>query len=430
MSNFRNQFPEKFVFGVATAAYQIEGNQNGRSGMSIWDKFASEGGVVNNENGSVACDHYNRFETDLDLIKLGGFDAYRFSFSWARIQPEGTWNNEIGLDFYDRLIDAQLERGLRPFGTAYHWDLPLALGAKGGWTSRDTALRFGDYCGMLARKFGDRMESMATINEPWCVAWLSHFLGHHAPGQRDISAAAKAMHHILLAHGKGVEAARAESDLDMGIVLNFEPGYPASDKRADEEACERHNSTYNKWFIDAITAKTYPDATLSALENHMPENWQDDMDIISQKLDFIGINYYTRKIIAADNTPWPSLKEVDGGLPKTDMGWEIEPQGLADVIDFVAERTGDMPIYITENGMAAASGIKDADRIDYFEKHLEVCTKKAETVPLKGYFAWSLLDNFEWAFGYDKRFGIVHVDYKTQKRTPKDSYKWWQHNLG
>ncbi len=425
----RKDFPEDFTFGVATSAYQIEGNKYGNAGPSIWDQFAQKGGTVNGENGATACDHYHLYQDDVALIADGGFNAYRFSFSWARLQPDGrAWNSD-GLDFYDRMIDASLERKLALFGTAYHWDLPLELGEKGGWVERDTCKRFADYCAILAERYGDRLKSLATINEPWCISYLAHFLGHHAPGMKDISVTAKSMHHILFAHGLGVEAIKDSSQLETGIVLNFEPGYAQSDRAEDIEANAWHNATYNEWFISAITRRGYPQIALDAFSKYMPQDWQNDLQIIARPIDFLGINYYTSKIIAHQDGDWPNLKMVDGGRPKTAMDWEITPQALDELFDFIAEYTNDLPLYITENGMASYSGIEDNDRVEYFDAHLDVAAKHAQLGKLKGYFAWSLLDNFEWAFGYDKRFGIVEVDFDTQKRTPKKSYLQFQKML-
>ena len=421
----RNDFPRKFQFGVATSSYQIEGYGFGGAGPTIWDKFAMDGGVINNENGHLACDHYHRFEEDLDLIAEGGFDLYRFSFGWARIQPDGKTLNPEGLDFYDRMIDAALKRDLSLSATAYHWDLPLALGEMGGWTHRDTAKRFADYCAIIADRFSDRLLQIATINEPWCASYLSYFLGHHAPGEKDLVSTARAMHHILLAHGLGVEAIRAVSKCDVGIVLNFEPVVPASDRANDELATLRHNASYNQWFLEAIMTGKYPHEADLIIEN-LPQNWQEDMDVISQDIDFLGINYYTSKIVRYEEGDWPNIAFVDGGRKKTAMDWEITPDALDGLFEFITERTGELPLYVTENGMASYSGIDDGDRIDYFDAHLDVASKWAQKGVLKGYMAWSLLDNFEWAFGYDKRFGLVHVDFETMKRTPKASYQKFQ----
>lgn len=425
----RSRFPKDFLFGAATAAYQIEGHAAGGAGESIWDDFAKRGGTRNGDDGAIACDHYHRYEEDLDLLTEGGFDAYRFSFSWSRLYPDGRSLNETGWDFYDRLIDAILSRNLKPYATGYHWDLPQALGKAGGWDNQDTAKRFAELMSLIAKRYGDRLESLATINEPWCVSWLSHFIGEHAPGIQDLGIATRTMHNILLAHGLGMEAVRAECNTPAGIVLNFTPGVLNSDKPEDQEALAVHEAISNEWFVSGIMKGVYPDAALNVMEPLLPDNWQKDMACISAPIDFMGINFYTSVQVKEGNGEFPNVDVVSRGLPTTDMGWEIEPDALSRTLEFVASYTGDIPLYITENGMASATGVDDQDRIEYFESHTSEVAKQAETLPVKGYFVWSLLDNFEWAFGYDKRFGIVHVDYETQVRTPKNSFRWWQEGL-
>ena len=431
MSLSRFDFPEGFLFGAATAAYQIEGSRFGGCGPSHWDTFsATPGNVKGAESGATACDHYHRWEADLDLMQAAHLDAYRFSTSWARVMPDGVTVNPEGLDFYDRLVDGMLARGLRPFQTLYHWELPSALADRGGWANRDTCARFADYAQAVTRRLGDRVESIATINEPWCVAWLSHFLGAHAPGLRDIRAAARAMHHILLAHGQAVQALRAMGQPNLGIVLNFDHATPASDSPADRAAAARQDGIINRWFIEAITAQRYPEIVLEGLAHHMPEGWEADMALIGQRLDWLGVNYYTRHLIAHDpQAPWPHLRDVPGPLPKTQMGWEIYPEGLRGfLVRMARDHVGDLPIYVTENGMAladdGAGGVADdAARTAFLFDHLAATRQAiAEGANVKGFFYWSLLDNFEWAEGYEKRFGLVHVDYKTLARTPKSSY--------
>ncbi len=429
MPKLREQFPPGFLFGAATAAYQIEGSNFGGAGESIWDHFAKNGGTDNGDHGGVACDHYHRYEADLDLMVDAGFDAYRYSFSWSRLFPDGKTLNPEGVDYYDRLLDAIAARGLKSYATAYHWDMPQALGAMGGWSSRENAEHFGAYMGFLARRFGDRMDAFTSINEPWCVSWLSFFIGEHAPGLNDIKAATRSLHYIMLGHGLGIQAARAETDKPLGLVVNFTPGYAASDSEADKAALARHDATTNEWFILSAMRGKYPESGLKDLAQYLPENWQADMATISTPIDYIGINYYSTMMVRAAEGDYPSLEVVDRGLPKTDMGWEIHPQGLADTIDFVAGYTDDLPLYVTENGMASPNPTEDPDRIDYYQTHLDMVADAAKCHPVKGYFAWSLLDNFEWAKGYDKRFGLVHVDYESQIRTPKDSYRWWQKEL-
>jgi beta-glucosidase len=432
MTLSRYDFPPGFTFGAATAAYQIEGTAKGGCGPCHWDSFAATpGNVKNAEDGHRACDHYTHWAADLDLMQSAGFDAYRFSTSWPRVMPDGVTVNPEGLAFYDRLVDGMLERGLAPYQTLYHWDLPSALADKGGWTNRDTAHRFADYAEVISRKLGDRIASVATINEPWCVAWLSHFLGIHAPGLRDIRAAARAMHHILLAHGLGIERLRAiGTKAPLGIVLNFEHATPASDAPEDLKAAARQDAIYNRWFIEAITRQTYPAEAMEGLAPHMPANWQDDMPLIGQKLDWLGVNYYTRTIhAAAPGTPWPATRSVPGPLPKTQMGWEIYPDGLQNFLTRLSrDYVGQLPIHVTENGMANADvaeegTVTDRIREDFLFSHL-AATRAAITAGanVQGFFYWSLLDNYEWAEGYEKRFGLVHVDFDSLQRTPKSSY--------
>ena len=429
MSDIRSKFNDDFVFWVATAAYQIEGSKFGGCGESIWDHFAKNGGTANGDDGSLACDHFHRFEEDLDLLVDAGFDAYRFSFSWSRLFPDGKNLNTKGLDFYKQLLDAINSRGLRPYGTAYHWDMPQALGALGGWTIRDNAERFGEYMGFIARNFGDDLENLVSINEPWCVAWLSHYLGEHAPGLRDLSSAVKASHYVCLGHGLGVQAARAETEKPIGVVLNFTPGRLETKTKINTEALERYEAVTNTWYLSAIIKGNYPDVALQELEGYLPNSWKSDLQNIKEPIDFIGINYYTTVLLKSGGDKFPFVEIIERDLPKTDMGWDVEPAGLTEAINLVSDYAPNLPLYITENGMASKNATADIDRIEYYKQHLNEVAKAAETLPVNGYFAWSLLDNFEWALGYDKRFGLVHVDYETQKRTMKDSFKWWQREL-
>lgn len=427
----RFDFPEGFVFGAATAAYQIEGSSFGGCGSSHWDTFsATAGNVKGTESGAVACDHYHRWGDDLDLLRAANMDGYRFSTSWARVMPDGVTVNPEGMDFYDRLVDGMLARGLKPFQTLYHWELPSALGDQGGWTNRDTCFRFADFAEAITRRLGDRVSAIATINEPWCVSWLSHFWGIHAPGQRDIRATARSMHHILLAHGAAMERLRSMGQPNLGIVLNFDYAQAATDSAADQTAAALWDGIFNRWFIEGITKGTYPTNVLEGLGPYMPQGWQDDMPLIGQKLDWLGVNYYTRHINAHDaNAPWPHLKDGQGDLPKTQMGWEIYPDGLHHFLTRMArDYVGDLPLYVTENGMANADTLQDGAvsddiRTDFLFAHL-AATKRAiaDGANVKGFFYWSLLDNYEWAEGYEKRFGLVHVDYQTLARVPKSSY--------
>lgn len=423
-------FPPDFIFGAATSSYQIEGQSFGGAGDTHWDQFALKpGNVVNNENGAIACDHYHRFENDLDLLK--GFDAYRFSTNWARILPEGRGGvNSEGLDFYDKLVDAILERGLKPYLTLYHWELPAALADKGGWTNPEIANWFGDYTDVVLDRIGDRVESVATLNEPWCVAWLSHFLGQHAPGLRDIRAAARAMHHVLLAHAEAMDRMRSRGQKNLGIVLNFECAESLNAEPENLAAIANFDAIFNRWFIEALSFGECPKEALTGLAPHLPKGWGTDMERIRQPIDWLGVNYYTRQILSHNPAGrWPNYKTNIGELPKTDMDWEVYPRGLGKLLNRLKnDYVGELPIYVTENGMARDDGnshtvIRDMERSDYIQSHIEEIHKAiGRGVNIQGYFYWSLLDNFEWAFGYDKRFGLVGVDFVTQERFPKQSY--------
>ncbi|MCF2903877.1 GH1 family beta-glucosidase [Octadecabacter sp. CECT 8868] len=427
----RSDFPETFLFGTATSAYQIEGHSFGGAGQTHWDTFAATpGNVVRAEHGGIACDHYHRYEEDLDFISNAGFDAYRFSTSWARVMPDGVTPNPEGLDFYDRLTDGMLERGIKPCATLYHWELPSALADKGGWQNPDIAKWFGDFTECIMERIGDRMHSVAPINEPWCVGWLSHFLGAHAPGLRDIRATARAMHHILLAHGTAIQMMRGLGMSNLGGVFNLEWSEPETESEADIAANVLSDGYYNRFFLGGVFQGKYPEKIMEAFEPHMPEGWQDDFGTIQAPLDWCGINYYTRRIVRANDDPWPSHDVIPNGpLPKTQMGWEIYPDGLYKFLKRTKEEyTGDLPLFITENGMANPDMIKhgtvnDPERISFLNQHFNAVRRAiADGVPVNGFFVWSLLDNYEWALGYEKRFGLVHVDFVTLERTPKASY--------
>jgi beta-glucosidase len=423
----REDLGPNFTFGAATAAYQIEGGQIDGRGSSIWDTFsATPGNVKRADNGSVATDHYNRWPEDLDLVRDGGFEAYRFSLAWPRLIPEGIGAiNPKGLAFYDRLIDGMLERGIKPYATLYHWDLPSALMDKGGWMNRDIAGWFGEYAALVGRHFGDRLHATATINEPWCVAFLSHFLGIHAPGYRDVRAAARAMHHVLLAHGTAIDALRAEGAKNLGIVLNLEKAEPASDSAEDQLAFDYGDALFNRWYLDGLFKGRYPELLTNRLAQYLPDGFEKDMEVVSRPLDWLGINYYTRGLYKHDATrpvfPYTTIK---GDLERSDLGWEIYPKGLEDLLVRVSREYTKLPLYITETGMSETD---DTRRVKFYDTHLRaVANAQAQGADVRGFFAWSLLDNYEWAEGYTSRFGIVHVDYETQKRTPKGSYRAFQ----
>lgn len=431
------RFPDSFLFGVATASYQIEGAAaaGGRK-PSIWDAFSHmPGRVKGGDTGDAACDHYNRLEADLDLMAELGAEAYRFSIAWPRILPDGTGSiNENGFDFYDRLLDGLKARGIKAFATLYHWDLPLALMGRGGWTDRATAEVFADYARIATRRFGDRLDTIVTFNEPWCSVYLGHLMGVHAPGERSMEAAMAALHITNLAHGLGVQAIRSERpEIPVGIVLNAMSVIAASDSDADRKASERANDFHNGVFFGPIFRGAYPHSVLEGcpdLGGHITDG---DLETINQPLDFWGLNYYTPMRVRDDaSSEFPHVAGAQAVNPeKTDIGWEIEPQGLAHVVKDLYGRYTLPEFYITENGAADNTevdngAVSDTMRLDYIATHLSVAADLiAENYPLKGYFAWSLMDNFEWAEGYSQRFGIVHVDYETQKRSIKQSGYWY-----
>jgi len=425
-------FPKNFIFGTATSSYQIEGQKFDGCGLSNWDTFAKKKGkTFKGQNGSIACAHIINFKKDLNLVEECGFTAYRFSFSWPRLCPKENGKiNKLGLEFYDKLLDTLLEKNLLPFATIYHWDLPKYLDDKGGWTNLETVKRFSEFSNLIMEKFGKRIHSIATINEPWCVSWLGYYWGEHAPGIKNIAATAKSMHNILLAHGNAVEIAREYHHKNIGIVLNKTHVLPHSNKVEDKFAAKIYDEIHNTWFDEAIFKGKYPKQLLNILRPYMPENYSNDLKKISNKIDWIGINYYTRTIVKKDiNEKYFAFKIQQGKLPKTEMGWEIYPKGLTQVIKKLTKNySKSMPIFITENGMAHTDNfekevIDDQERISFYEKHLlEIKNLLKRGIPLKGFFAWSLLDNFEWSYGYSKRFGLIYVDFKNQKRVPKNSW--------
>ena len=434
-----DRFPPDFVWGVATSSYQIEGatTEDGR-GASIWDTFCrTPGKVAHGDTGDVACDHYHRWGSDLDLVRDLGVDAYRFSIAWPRILPEGRGRVEKrGLDFYDRLVDGILERGLTPYATLYHWDLPQALQDAGGWPARDIVPAFVEYADAVSRRLGDRVASFATLNEPWCSAILGHVIGEHAPGLRDPALGLQAAHHLLLAHGEAVPVLRENAPgAEVGIVLNPSPTYPASDSDADRAAALRQDAVTNRWYFEPLFLGRYPEEAWEGLGQDVPEVRNGDLERIAAPLDFLGVNYYTPAVVRAapEGAPYPRAHHVAPEGPLTEMGWAVEPRGLTDLLLRIHEDYAPGRLYVTENGAAypdrpSPDGVvHDEDRVRYFEGHVRaVAEAKRRGAPVKGYFAWSLMDNFEWAKGYDMRFGIVHVDYDTQERTLKDSARWYR----
>jgi beta-glucosidase len=440
------RFPKSFLLGTATASYQVEGavHEGGR-GLSIWDTFsATPGKVKNGDSGAIACDHYHRWEADLDLMARMGIQAYRFSIAWPRIQPTGTGKAlSEGLAFYDRLIDGLLARGIEPYATFYHWDLPQALEDKGGWRNRDTPKAFADYAEHLTLKFGDRLAAICTINEPWCITYLAHLYGSKAPGITDLPTAMRTVHHINLAHGLGMQAIKSvKSDIPAGLVLNPQSIYPGEATDNAEQAAKRAFDFNNGAFFGPVYKGAYPEELVEEIGHLLPDDWQGDMEDIHQPGDFIGINYYTPEyVFDASDAHWPRAKAIRRkDLPKNDLGWDIVPEAFTHCLEQLKAHYTLPPIYITENGACdntefAAHGapgsnaglIQDKMRQGYLETHLDQVASMVEAGhDIRGYFLWSLLDNFEWEEGYEARFGIVHVDFETQKRTVKESGKWYE----
>jgi beta-glucosidase len=422
----------EFIWGVATSSYQIEGaaNEDGR-GQSIWDTFCKvPGKVANFDNGDIACDHYHRFKEDLDLMKWMGVKAYRFSVAWPRVIPDGVGRvNEMGLDFYDRLIDSLLEREIAPWLTMYHWDLPEALQLRGGWNNREVVEWFGEYGEVLTSRFGDRVKNWMTLNEPFCSAWLGHLYGDMAPGIKDLQTALNVSHNLLMSHGLACQVIRSNvSEANVGIVINVTPAVPATDSQVDSNAAQLADGFDNRWFLDPVFGRTYPADVIDAL-GASPEIHSGDMELIAQDLDFLGVNFYFRQTVAADQNskPLPIRSVNRENVKKTAMNWEVHPQAFEEILLRISKEYSPKAIYITENGSAwndeVINGeIIDDERIDYLVRHLDAMrSARSQGAPILGYFAWSFLDNFEWAYGYEKRFGLIYVDYKTQTRTPKKS---------
>ncbi|MCK8476184.1 GH1 family beta-glucosidase [Microbacterium aurugineum] len=459
-------FPENFLFGAATAAYQIEGAafEDGRT-ASIWDAFARvPGAVIGAENGDVACDHYHRYPQDVALMKELGLQTYRFSTSWSRVRPDGGAVNPAGVDFYERLVDELLGADILPWLTLYHWDMPQALQEGGGWTNRDTVDRFLDYAGTMHDVLGDRVNVWTTLNEPWCSSFLSYTAGEHAPGHTSVAEGLLAAHHLLLAHGSTVQELRGrDASLNLGITLNHTVADPADPQNpADVDAARRVDGQFNRWFLDPIYRGNYPADIVEdiravdaeAVARFVAAVHDGDLETIAQRIDTQGVNYYHGDFVSGTapaegpvsaepdtdhvrRSPYPSsegIHAVERGLPRTAQNWEVQPEGLTRVLQRIwteyAEPAGTV-LYMTENGAAyddvvVVEGdekrVHDADRTEFLRLHLGAVLDAADAgVDVRGYFYWSLFDNFEWAWGYDKRFGIVRVDYDTQERTLKDS---------
>ena len=424
-------FPHDFLWGTATAAYQIEGAaaEDGRA-PSIWDTYShTPGKVAGNDNGDVACDHYHRWREDIGLMRQLGASAYRLSVAWPRVMPGGDGPvNPKGLAFYDELIDALLQAGITPSVTLYHWDLPQALQDRGGWPERDTALAFAEYASVVAERLGDRVTHWATLNEPLCSAWIGHLEGRMAPGLTDLTAAVRASYHLLLGHGLAVDAIRAAApSAQVGIVTNLSTVHAATDRDEDVAAARRQDGHINRWWLDPVYGRGFPADMREVYGVELPER-EGDLAKIAAPLDWHGLNYYMPSTVADDpSAPAPHVRSVRRlGVPRTGMDWEIDANGIETLLLRLTDEYPVRRLYVTENGSAYPDVVRpdgtvdDPERQDYLERHLAACASAIRKgAPLAGYFAWSLLDNFEWAYGYDKRFGLVHVDYRTQVRTIK-----------
>jgi beta-glucosidase len=422
-----------FLIGTATASYQIEGavHEDGRI-PSIWDTYSHTPGLVlNGDNGDVACDHYHRWESDFDLISGLGLDAYRLSIAWPRVMDEKGRPNQKGLDFYKRLLDTLEARGVQRFVTLYHWDLPQHIQDRGGWVSRESVYRFAEYTELVSRELAGRVTAWSTLNEPWCSAFLGHCVGRHAPGSKNLRHAVQALHHLLLGHGMAVDVLRAnDPGALVGIVCNVGHARANTDSPADRRAAELFEIQHNAWLFDPMFKGQYPSALFDELwPGADPLVLAGDMEKIATKIDYMGINYYFRSNIESDGAH--GFREVLlPSVERTQMGWEVYPDGLRDLlIGFKRDYPNFPPVYITENGMASPDEVvdgevDDAQRVSYLKRHWDAVDQAMKAgVDVRGYFIWSLLDNFEWAYGYERRFGIFHVDYKTQVRTAKNSAK-------
>jgi beta-glucosidase len=443
-SKWQARFPASFVWGAATASFQIEGGMDADGkGPSIWDAFCRvQGAVLNGDTGDVADDHYHRWQEDIALMKDMGLPAYRFSIAWPRVLPEGRGAvNQAGLDFYDRLVDGLMNAGITPFVTLYHWDLPQVLQEKGGWANRAIIDDFACYTEIVAQRLGDRVKDWITLNEPHVFAYVGHYAGRHAPGLKDLQTANQVAHHALVAHGRAMGVLRALwPDADAGITLNMSLAYPASNTPADRLAARMADGHLNRWFLDPLFGRGYPADLLSFYGESAPTIEGDDLETIAEPVDFLGINYYSNRFVRAvsaevDSMGFAGLKADDlraAGYELTEMGWPVMPDGLRELLVWVNRTYRPGAIYITENGAAFADqleegAVHDPRRVDYLREHLSAARRAiSDGVPLRGYFAWSLMDNFEWALGYSKRFGLVYVDYETQQRILKDSARYYQ----
>jgi beta-glucosidase len=431
-------FPSGFLWGAATASYQIEGAwQADGKGESIWDRFThTPGTITDGSTGDVACDHYHRWREDIALMRSLGLQAYRFSTAWPRILPDGYGKvNQAGLDFYSRLTDGLLEAGIEPYVTLYHWDLPQALQDREGWPARLSAQAFVEYADAVTRRLGDRVKNWITLNEPWCSSLLSYFLGEQAPGHRDLGEGLAAAHHLLLAHGWAMPVIRQNSPgCRAGITLNLSPQVPASPSDEDALAARLADGMLNRLFLDPLSGRGYPQDLIKAHAVEMPYVDPGDLAAIAAPLDFLGVNYYMRNIARSEAIPESqnAPRTVTPNAELTDMGWAVYPEGLYEILTRLKTDYDFPAYYVTENGVAypdhvgADGQVFDSRRVAYLRDHfVQAARAIAEGIPLRGYFVWSLMDNFEWSFGFSKRFGVVYMDYATQQRTPKASALWY-----
>ena len=433
------RFPDGFLWGASTSAYQIEGSPLADgAGPSIWQRFShSPGLTANNETGDVACDHYRRYESDVELMRELGLNSYRFSISWSRVLPEGRGAvNRKGLAFYERLVDALLERGITPNATLYHWDLPAALDDRGGWLNPDVADWFADYARVMFRALGDRVPMWATLNEPWVVTDGGYLHGALAPGHKNLFEPPIASHNLMRSHGAAVQVYRTEAKQRIGLVVNLEPKYPASDSPEDIAATRRADAYMNRQYLDPAFFGRYPEEMPEIFGEAWPTTFSDaDMRLIQQPIDFLGVNYYTRNVTTHDPLKAPVLATGVKQPHKiyTETGWEVFPEALTRVLVWVTERYGRIPLYVTENGASFYDPPKPIDgrvedplRVEYYRQHLRATHEAIrQGADVRGYYAWSLFDNYEWSHGFAKRFGIVHVDYETMERTPKSSARYY-----
>ena len=434
----RSDFAKDFMWGCSTSSYQIEGAHDVDGKVeSIWDRFAAKASNIGDaSDGKIACDHYHRWPEDLDIARDIGFNAYRFSIAWPRIFSEkGDKPNQKGIDFYSRLVDGMLARGLQPWATLYHWDLPQILQEKGGWNDRDTVAQFVKFADVMSHHLGDRVKNWITHNEPWCTAMHGNWDGMHAPGNKDFKTALQVCHHVLLSHGLAISVIKANvPDAKVGLALSLHPVESASDSQADIDAMLRHDGLRNRWFLDPLHGKGYPEDIWQLCGSDAPVVQPGDLAAIATATDFLGVNYYFPEVIAnaPETLPLQAKVVVMPDRERTAFGWEVAPEGMATLLKRIVQDYQPAPIYITENGstyhdvLEADGSVNDVERRNYFIRHLAVLRDViADGLVVKGYFAWSLMDNFEWAEGYRRRFGMVHVDFETQKRTVKTSGRWY-----